>query len=605
MADMENTKNILESPQASVIEKNDMVLVNDGNTLKQVTVEKLLSKENFPDEYITEDELLGHNYATTADVDKKLNKNQGSSNSGKYLSVGSNGDIVLVDAPAGGGESGGTQNYNELKNKPSIGGITLEGEKSLDDLGIQPKGNYLTNVPEGTSTSIGGYKAENATEDYTVPVKKKADGTLAVPTYPESGGGGSYTLPIMSGNTLGGGKAIEKTTETVPVAVDEEGQLFVPEYPESTGMTAEQEQQLNQNTTDVAELKSAIEQIEGGGWSSTQIDLFEAFTNVIAYTSPDANSIVSSLISSLRSGSSDTPEGSFSIIYVLSNVTSSSKDNSIKSGEPYNTTLTANPGYELESVIVKMGGSDITSTAYSDGEITISAATGNIVITASAVQSSASGQLPQDGLVDYFDFRNKTYTAGSGGLYYINSDFGNGMLYSWSNQSSKQGDNIGLKGVIGTYTTERATGYPVTDNFPSTRTVCMFGKGGPSVPNSIGVDSTLNDSFLYIIKYRATDETTKSLSKERIQYPEGFNKTGYNASFVIVNQNILKVYFNDTLHKTVDGNEIEDFESWDITPLGLTSFANYGTAYAIYNKELSEVEIVEALEFFKTLEVSE
>lgn len=379
---------------------------------------------------------------------------------------------------------------------------------------------------------------------------------------------------------------------------------YLEEHPVS-GMTAEQEQQLNQNTTDVADLKSALEQIEGGGWSSTQIDLFEAFTNVIAYTSPDANSIVSSLISSLRSGSSDNPEGSFSIIYVLSNVTSSSKDNSIKSGEPYNTTLTANPGYELESVIVKMGGSDITSTAYSDGEITISAVTGNIVITASAVQSSASGQLPQDGLVDYFDFRNKTYTAGSGGLYYMNSDFGNGMLYSWANQSDKQGDNIGLKGATGNYTTERATGYPVTDNFPSTRTVCLFGKGGPSVPNSIGLDSTLSNKFLYRIQYRATDKTTKSLPNESIQYPEGFTEVGYNASFVIVNQNILKVYFNDTLHKTVDGNEIDDFESWDISPLALTSFSNYGTAYAIYNKELSEVEIVEALEFFKTLEVSE
>ena len=379
---------------------------------------------------------------------------------------------------------------------------------------------------------------------------------------------------------------------------------YLEENPVS-GMTAEQEKQLNQNTTDVADLKSALEQIEDGGWSSTQIDLFEAFTNVIAYTSPDANSIVSSLISSLRSGSSDTPEGSFSIIYVLSNVTSSSKDNSIKSGEPYNTTLTANPGYELESVIVKMGGSDITSTAYSDGEITISAVTGNIVITASAVQSSASGQLPQDGLVDYFDFRNKTYTTGSGGLYYMNSDFGNGMLYSWTNQSGKQGDNIGLKGVGGNYTTERATGYPVTDNFPSTRTVCLFGKGGPSVPTSIGVDGTLNNSFLYQIKYIATDKTTKSLPNELIQYPEGFTKVGYNASFTVVSQNILKIYFDDTLHKTVDGSEIEDFESWDITPLILTSFSNYGTAYATYSKELSEVEIVEALEFFKKLELNE
>ena len=253
-----------------------------------------------------------------------------------------------------------------------------------------------------------------------------------------------------------------------------------------------------------------------------------------------------------------------------------------------------------------MGGSDITSTAYSDGEITISAVTGNIVITASAVQSSASGQLPQDGLLDYFDFRNKSFTAGTGGLYYINSDFGDGMVYSWSNQSSKQGDEVGIKGLANViYTSVRATGYPVTDNVPSTRTVCMFGKGGPSVPTSIGVDSTLSNSFLYKIKYRATDKTTKGLKNESIQYPEGFTETGYNASFVIVNQNILKVYFDDTLHKTVDGNEIEDFESWDITPLELTSFSNYGTAYAIYNKELSEVEIVEALEFFKTLEVSE
>ena len=459
----------------------------------------------------------------------------------------------------GGGGAGGTTNYEKLSNKPQLNGVTLEGNKTLDQVGALAKNQGSSN--SGKYLSVGS-------DGNVVPADAPSGGTV--------------------------------DAEQIKQAVND----YLEENPPS-GMTAEQEKQLNQNTSDVSDLKSALEQIEGGGWSSTQIDLFEAFTNVIAYTSPDANGIVSSLISSLRSGSSDTPEGSFSIIYVLSNVTSSSKDNSIKSGEPYNTTLTANPGYELESVIVKMGGYDVTSTVYADGKITISAVTGNIVITASAVQSSASGQLPQDGLVDYFDFRNKTYTAGGGGLYYTNSDFGNGMLYSWQNQSGKQGDNIGMKGANGNYTSERATGYPVTDNFPSTRTVCLFGKGGISVPTSIGVDSVLNNAFLYRIKYIATDKTIKSLPDESIQYPEGFNEIGYNASFVIVNQNILKVYFNDTLHKTVDGNEIEDFESWDIIPLALTSFANYGVLYAIYNKELSEVEIVEALEFFKILEVSE
>lgn len=40
----------------------------------------------------------------------------------------------------------------------------------------------------------------------------------------------TYILPIMSEETLGGGKAIKKTTETVPVAVDPlDGRLYVPE----------------------------------------------------------------------------------------------------------------------------------------------------------------------------------------------------------------------------------------------------------------------------------------------------------------------------------------------------------------------------------------
>lgn len=38
----------------------------------------------------------------------------------------------------------GTSNYEHLENKPSINGVELKGDKSLDELGIQPKGDYLT-----------------------------------------------------------------------------------------------------------------------------------------------------------------------------------------------------------------------------------------------------------------------------------------------------------------------------------------------------------------------------------------------------------------------------------------------------------------------------
>ena len=37
---------------------------------------------------------------------------------------------------------GGTVDYDQLTNKPIINGVELVGSLSLDDLGIQPEGNY-------------------------------------------------------------------------------------------------------------------------------------------------------------------------------------------------------------------------------------------------------------------------------------------------------------------------------------------------------------------------------------------------------------------------------------------------------------------------------
>lgn len=49
-----------------------------------------------------------------------------------------------------GGGGGGTSDYTDLTNKPSINNVTLNGNKSLNDLGIQPKGNYAleSDIPD-------------------------------------------------------------------------------------------------------------------------------------------------------------------------------------------------------------------------------------------------------------------------------------------------------------------------------------------------------------------------------------------------------------------------------------------------------------------------
>ena len=65
----------------------------------------------------------------------------------------------------------------------------------------------------------------------------------------------------------------------------------------------------------------------------------------------------------------------------LSNASTSNSATSVKEGTSYSATITASSGYRLKSVTVIMGGVDITSSVYSNGRISISDVTGNVVIT--------------------------------------------------------------------------------------------------------------------------------------------------------------------------------------------------------------------------------
>ena len=70
----------------------------------------------------------------------------------------------------------------------------------------------------------------------------------------------------------------------------------------------------------------------------------------------------------------------------LLNVDSSFVGDSVDSGSAFNATLTAHTGYTMASVVVSMGGVDVTADAYNavTGEVSIASVTGNVTITASA-----------------------------------------------------------------------------------------------------------------------------------------------------------------------------------------------------------------------------
>jgi hypothetical protein len=84
---------------------------------------------------------------------------------------------------------------------------------------------------------------------------------------------------------------------------------------------------------------------------------------------------------------------------VTNNLTQCTTNNSVTQavqGEPYSATISAKSGYELSSVKVTMGGTDISASAVSGGKITISNVTGNIVITAVAEVKQAAEPVTQN-----------------------------------------------------------------------------------------------------------------------------------------------------------------------------------------------------------------
>ena len=77
------------------------------------------------------------------DLSTKLDKNQGAENQGKFLKINENGEIISDNLP-----EQEIPSYNDITNHPSINNVELTGNKTLEELDIQPKGNYLTEVPE-------------------------------------------------------------------------------------------------------------------------------------------------------------------------------------------------------------------------------------------------------------------------------------------------------------------------------------------------------------------------------------------------------------------------------------------------------------------------
>lgn len=182
------------------------------------------------------------------------------------------------------------------------------------------------------------------------------------------------------------------TDEQVRSAVD----AYAGEHGLTTGATAEEAAQIQQNAAAVTSLKSDLSQLSeeiasgsGSGLSSNAKTLLIAILRNAIYSSDQSGNITELEAELERTSDGGSGTVKYTIDSNLTNVTSDNTKVLVDANASYTATLTVDDGCVLDVVAVIMGGEDVTVSVYADGVITIPAVTGDVIITATAIDPNA------------------------------------------------------------------------------------------------------------------------------------------------------------------------------------------------------------------------
>ena len=195
--------------------------------------------------------------------------------------------------------------------------------------------------------------------DYKTLYTNNADGT-----HPNELGYNTFYVPLIEKN-LKGGITSSANIKADNIKIEDVNNNFT-----STNVEGALEE-VSARFKDIAKQK---------GLTSEQIESLNNMFKVCAYISND----VSTQYDAFKTAFGITTTN-YTITNTLTNCTNNNSNTNAEDGASYKATLIANNGYVLNTVKVTMDGTDITSTVYSNGIITINNVTGNIVITANAI----------------------------------------------------------------------------------------------------------------------------------------------------------------------------------------------------------------------------
>ena len=113
--------------------------------------------------------------------------------------------------------------------------------------------------------------------------------------------------------------------------------------------------------------------------------------NNINISSVTGNIVITATATATSSGGSGSGGTNYTITYNLTHCTTDSTQTSVSSGDYYHTNVIADTGYTISNITVTMGGIDVSNSCILNNAVDISNVTGNIVITATAIANSSTG----------------------------------------------------------------------------------------------------------------------------------------------------------------------------------------------------------------------
>lgn len=224
----------------------------------------------------------------------------------------------------------------------------------------------------------------------------------------------------------------------------------------------------------------------------------------------------------------------YSVTNNLTNCTSDNSATQAVEGRSYYAVISANSGYELSSVVVTMGGTDITSFAVSGGTINISSVTGNIVITAMAAETAVGPS--------YINLADPTSTDWQEGYRLSISSGGTSELAGHTTTNfipCKAGDVLRVKGMKianGTATANSGSVKVVVYNTDKTKLGGLYGGSSGTADCYGNKVSTNGDISAYTIMYNNLDTQMASSGVAYIRV-DGLLMEGYTANDVIITIN--------------------------------------------------------------------